>query len=127
VIASERDRWVTGRAIGGGDSASSARRPGFALLGRRRDRTPVTAGNDRAKLGHAQADTDTGRVRPSKRKKRPMPSTRNPVRAIREKLNRRRRNRAERILRRREGQALHRKHSTFGEDSIGPKGRKIGD
>jgi hypothetical protein len=56
-----------------------------------------------------------------------MPSTRNPVRAIREKLMSRRRNRAERILRRREGQALHRKHSTLDEDSMGPKGRKIGD
>jgi hypothetical protein len=56
-----------------------------------------------------------------------MSSTRNPVRAIREKLAGRRRNRADRILRRREGQALHRKHSTFGEDSMGPKGRKVGE
>ncbi len=56
-----------------------------------------------------------------------MPSTRDPVRAIREKLISRRRNRADRILRRKQGQALHRKYSTGGEGSMGPKGRKIGD
>lgn len=52
----------------------------------------------------------------------------NPLRAIREKLFSRRRasgTRAEQALRRKAGQARHREHSSFGDDSLGTKGHKL--